>query len=85
MPSNWDKESVAFENPAARRNGGPSQQPTGSGMKPPDAFAGVGAAVRNDEYGAHNRGPRAVPPKPVLMTCAGHCGAVGRGSSRFSL
>ena len=80
MPSNWDKESVAFENPAARRNGGPSQQPTGSGMKPPDAFAGVGAAVRADCEGGGRDGDGS-----VLMTCAGHCGAVGRGSSRFSL
>jgi hypothetical protein len=81
MPSNWDKESVAFENPAARRNGGPCQQPTGSGMQqPPDAFAGVGAAVRADCEGGGRDGDGS-----VLMTCAGHCGAVGRGSSRFSL
>jgi hypothetical protein len=78
MPSNWEKESVAFENPAARRNGGPYQQPTGSSMMPPDAFAGVGAAVRADCEGGGRDGDGSV-------TCAGHCGAAGRGSSRFSL
>jgi len=79
MPSNWDKESVAFENPAARRNGGPYQQPTGSGMQPPYGFAGEGAAVRAGVEGGDGAGGR------VVMTGAGPGSVVGRGSSKDSL